>query len=526
MTQNQKENILVIDDEKIFREVISEYLRRQNYDVTQADDGQKGIALAKKGDFNLVILDIYMPGLSGLDTLMAIKKYCPDLPVLMVTAKDSPEVYREAMRLGATEYLPKPISQEKLYRTLDIIFDRQRMVSSETTWLAGLERLRRGTEKLKKQLKLSQKESYVKKFDSFVQAVVALIVEVLQVQTVSVMTVDYDKQKMILKASHGLNPRLVKSVAKPIGEGIAGWVAQSGEPLLIRDVRVDSRFSESHFSNQYDTASLLCVPIIVNGRVEGVINVNNKKDKTPFDEKDLTLLTMFANNIEFAMTHFELYSQMEQRLRELALLYQINRRVTQTLDFDFLVEDLLQSIHEAFAVETSSIFLLNEDKKTMFIRSSVGKSQPPPAEHSVSMKEGLVGYAIRKKKSIIANDAQNTKYYSARIDSLRGNDTRMSMCVPLIQADSVLGVIEIINKKNGSPFARRDQSLLEAIASQTVLVLKNAWYHSTLSQKVKDILESQKRETTLKKLLKQKMDEIEQLKNNSFITFKIEDDDY
>ncbi|MFC1850134.1 GAF domain-containing protein [candidate division CSSED10-310 bacterium] len=519
----EKGRILIIDEDKLFRDMTSESLKEKDLSTTLVDDGQTGIATAKKEKFDLVILNAHIPGLSGLDTLMALKKFCPELPVIMVSAKESAETYRESMRLGAEDYLIKPVATDKLMRSLNKVIEQKEHLLSEAKWLEGIERLRKGTEKLRHDL--NEKEAFIsqEKIKNFFQTVVDMIAEVLQVKTVSLMTINQTTQTLVLGAAHGLNPNLIYTVAKPVGEGFAGMVAQSGEPLLIKDLESDERFDKSKYSFQYETPSLLCVPIVVKGKVEGVINVNNKEDKSPFNDRDLTLLTMFAHNVEFLMENINLYFQLEERLKDLTLLYQINRKISETMNFSTLVEDFLHSVHDAFGVEASSLLLLKEDKETLYFRAVIGIKPALVKGIKVAVGEGLSGWCVQNKKPALCNDTETDPRHSPSADKYTGFKTKTILCAPLILSTNVMGVIELINKKDGAPFTERERSLLEAIASQTVLVLRNSYLHGSLSKQVKEAIASQKRETELKSTLEQKLQEIEKLKGDSVITFRIED---
>ncbi|MBN2382191.1 GAF domain-containing protein [bacterium] len=524
MVKKQTDRVLLIDDEKLFREMMSDILRKENYKVTIAEEGQKGIALAKKEEFDLIILDIYMPGLSGLDTLLALKKFCPELPVIMVTAKDTPENYEESMRIGASDYLLKPVSRERLLRSIKTVTERQRHMLSEAQWLDSLTRLKRGTEKFKTQLWADKRKLVNQKIETSLETIVSLIAELLQVNIVAIMLIDHSVQKLVIKASFGITERIVKRYSRPIAEGISGHVVHTGEPLLIQDVRKSERFKPADYDFPYEASSLLSVPIIAGGRVEGVINVNDKKDNTLFDERDLTLLEMFAQNIEFMLDNLELYHQLEERLNELTLLYQINHRIGQTLDFNTLVDEVMSTIHEAFDVEATVLLLVKEDKEPLYYRFGIINDQHIMVKLDIDHGDGLPGWSVQNNKSVISNDVKSDARHSLTLDQTLEIKTRNMVCVPLILAGNILGVTILINKKNDLAFTEREKNLLEMISAETVLVLKNAWLHSSLQQKIEEALATQKRETHLKQILKNKMQEIDRLKEGAVITFKIEDD--
>ncbi|MBM9511654.1 sigma-54 dependent transcriptional regulator [Desulfogranum marinum] len=106
--------ILVVDDEPNYQIVLSELLRDEGYEVFTADSGLTGLPIVHEADLDLVISDMKMPGMDGIEFLAKIKEYNRELPVILLTAFAEVEMAVEAMRLGAFTYLAKPFSNEQL----------------------------------------------------------------------------------------------------------------------------------------------------------------------------------------------------------------------------------------------------------------------------------------------------------------------------------------------------------------------------------------------------------------------------
>jgi two-component system response regulator PilR (NtrC family) len=105
---------LVVDDERSMRELLSIVLRREGYDVTLAENGRAAIEHLERGRFDLLISDIKMPDMTGVDVLRAAKRIDPDILGIMITAFASADTAIEAMRLGAHDYLSKPFDVDEL----------------------------------------------------------------------------------------------------------------------------------------------------------------------------------------------------------------------------------------------------------------------------------------------------------------------------------------------------------------------------------------------------------------------------
>ena len=106
--------ILVIDDERSMRELLAIVLRREGYDVLVASDGATAIAALERGSVDLLISDIKMPDMTGIEVLRAAKSFDPTLPAIMMTAFASQETAIEALRLGACDYMIKPFNVDEL----------------------------------------------------------------------------------------------------------------------------------------------------------------------------------------------------------------------------------------------------------------------------------------------------------------------------------------------------------------------------------------------------------------------------
>jgi len=117
--------ILIIDDEASLRQTFARVLRQAGCEVTVAADGHEGLRLLTAANYDLVYLDIHLPGMDGLQVLKQIQQSHPQLPTILFTAHASLQSALQAMRLGAIDYLIKPIDPESLIaRTRVVLAER------------------------------------------------------------------------------------------------------------------------------------------------------------------------------------------------------------------------------------------------------------------------------------------------------------------------------------------------------------------------------------------------------------------
>ena len=122
--------VLIIDDEEVLRDVLDTMLRREGFDNVLAATGEEGLArLDEEEEVDLVILDMMLPGMSGMETLRSIKESHKSLPVIIITAYSSIDGAIEAMKQGAYHYIPKPFKNEEVILTVNKALEQRKLTS-------------------------------------------------------------------------------------------------------------------------------------------------------------------------------------------------------------------------------------------------------------------------------------------------------------------------------------------------------------------------------------------------------------
>ncbi len=112
--ERSKFRILVIDDDEIARDVVVSLLAKEGFSVDSARDGLEGIAAVKRSEYHLVITDLKMPGVDGIEVLKSVRNLSPSSSVVILTAYGTLDNALEAMRLGAYDYITKPFKLQEL----------------------------------------------------------------------------------------------------------------------------------------------------------------------------------------------------------------------------------------------------------------------------------------------------------------------------------------------------------------------------------------------------------------------------
>lgn len=115
--------ILVIDDDEAVRSVLTILLGQKNHQVTTAPDGRRGLTALDSDRFDLLIIDLFMPEMDGLETMRLVRKDRPDLPIVVISGSGSrasmPDFLTMATKLGAVESIPKPFRPNELFEIVE-----------------------------------------------------------------------------------------------------------------------------------------------------------------------------------------------------------------------------------------------------------------------------------------------------------------------------------------------------------------------------------------------------------------------
>lgn len=114
-----KKSILVVDDELLIRDLLYDFFVDQGWDIAVAENSQKAISILEENPFDLVLTDIKMPEMDGMELTQYIKEHHPELPVIIMTGYPSVETAVTALRIKAADYIIKPFNINQLYKTVE-----------------------------------------------------------------------------------------------------------------------------------------------------------------------------------------------------------------------------------------------------------------------------------------------------------------------------------------------------------------------------------------------------------------------
>lgn len=162
------------------------------------------------------------------------------------------------------------------------------------------------------------------------------------------------------------------------------------------------------------------------------------------------------------------------RILQLNALNNISLDLTRTIDLDVLLNKIIKYAAIIVKAEAASILLLDKEKNELYFKASLGKKSKEIKKYKVKFGEGIAGWVAEKGKSLIVDDVAKDTRWNKNLDSATKYETKSLICVPLILEKEIMGVMEVINKKDKECFDKNDEEILNSFANQVVIALWNA----------------------------------------------------
>jgi len=342
---------------------------------------------------------------------------------------------------------------------------------------AEVERFRQGQLNLVRQV--SAQIANVLNVDELARRVTELIQKTFNYYYVGIFTTHPGAKSLHFRASASAPRRGVKKTSialdVQIGEGLIGEVARSGEGIVARDVRLDSRFlSSGHLP---ETRSEAVIPLKIEDRILGVLDIQSNRVNV-FHPNDLLLLEALADNIARAVEGARLYGDIRRRADQLLLVAEISRSVISTLDLRKLMIDTAELIHDKFGYPHVHLFTVHPNRRLIEYEAGSGKRSKGLEGYSISLDDpqGIIPWVARQGQTVLANDVLKDVRY--RASPLPPRNTRSELCVPLVFNEKVLGVLDIQSDRQ-NVFTEDDALMFEAVAGTIAASIRNADLYSS-----------------------------------------------
>jgi FixJ family two-component response regulator len=300
--EQKKGRILVLDDEQIVLDSVSRVLEGEDYQVVTCRKGGDALEALKGGTYDILITDMKMPGMDGLQAMEALAEVDPDLSMIMLTGYATIDTAVQAMKLGAVDYIKKPFTPEQLSELAEKVMNERKGRFEK--------RYREDTfEDVKNAISSTLNLKEV--LDLIVQGVV----KVMKVKGSTLSLLDKNREKLRVFAHHGLSKNYVDK--GPIDSSKSmGEVLLSGKHAWVKEAASDPRVQYPREAMREGVVSILSVPLIVRNKVIGALRVYTGELRE-FSQEEIDFLYRFAEQVAMAITNARSYEDVKDEYEAL-----------------------------------------------------------------------------------------------------------------------------------------------------------------------------------------------------------------
>lgn len=298
---------------------------------------------------------------------------------------------------------------------------------------------------------------------------------ILECDRATVFTVDSVTQELVLSVAEG-----ARDIRVPIGQGIAGTVAATGETINIVDAYSDPRFNSSaDKATGYRTTTILCMPIkFTDGRILGVLQAINKRDAI-FGVTDELIMGQLATQAGIALQNSNSFRSTENTRDRYRALLDIIRSMQAEMGLNSLIFTITQRTARVVEADRCTLYLIDSVQKGLFAMQG-------EVNIRISMDQGIAGYVATTGQTLNIPDAYDNPNFNQAIDKKTGYRTKSILCMPIKFEDAIIGVLQLINKTTGSAvFTEDDEDVMTVFLAISGPILVESKLYSQIQGKGK-----------------------------------------
>lgn len=268
----------------------------------------------------------------------------------------------------------------------------------------------------------------------------------------------------------------------PVGQGIAGWVAKTGIPLIVNDVEHEPKWKREIADKiGYQTRNILCAPLKNRSEVIGVIELVNKLRGEEYNDDDLEIIELLGGHLSTLIENNRLYSEAREKVERITAMAETSALISSSLNVKRVLETVMSVAKDVIDAEASSIFMYDEDNNDFYFEVATGQAGDAVKQIRVPWGKGMVGWAAEQMQTLMVPDVNQDPRFYSKVDEKSKFITRNAITVPLKPKDKLIGVAQVLNKKGGT-FSQEDVELFETLSRQAGVAIENARLFTDLQE--------------------------------------------
>jgi len=379
-------------------------------------------------------------------------------------------------RLSGQPYTPRDLT------FLETLCDQASVAIQRVQTVANLERR---VQEMNALTRVSQGVNITLTFDDVLELIYAQTAQIIPASHFHITLHNKDNDYFYLGFAVENNDRRPERENIPFDAtvGLAPEIIRKGRPLMTQDYLRECQ-AHSVTPALEGVFAWAGVPLNAGAESIGALSVASRDSSIIYTHAQLDLLQAIADQTAGAIVKARLLQETQQRAHQLTTLNEITRQLTSTLELEPLLQNILENAVGILNCEAGSFFLVDEQTGELTFKVTVGPVAKDLLGQRLPPGSGIVGRAVETRGPVIENDVRRSQGWNTNPDSQTGFITRALMAVPLQVKDRVMGVIEVINRRDGLPFVDEDQALLTAFAGQAAVAMENARLYTMTDQEL------------------------------------------
>ncbi len=315
------------------------------------------------------------------------------------------------------------------------------------------------------------------KVQDVLEAVISIVLASFDADGCSIFLFNSQTDSLELAATFGIEAEEWRVPRIAPEKSICGSVFKNRESVLSNDVKNDGRFdSAAKMEFMFDTYKLMAAPFMLNKKCIGAVEIINKPSSQDFSSQEMKRLIAVSKKIAVLVENERLFDRCCQKLHQRNTMLDLAREVNTARELHDLLNFIVITAAELLNSEASSLLLRKDD--VLQFEVAYGKKGTEVKKLTVPLGAGIAGSVALSGKSTIVRkaDTEGSGIFK-EIDRKSGFTTRNLLCVPLRVKERIIGVVEVMNRRDKEGYNEDDISLLEGFANEAALAHRESPAH-------------------------------------------------
>ncbi len=497
--------IILIEGKAGVSEKLLPLLEEQNCQVFVSREGLSGIQDVYQHKPDLIFLDSSIEDISAFQvcTFLKDKDDFKEIPIVLLGIDKAEELNLFRIKEGILDFIDVSQDLDWISQQIKAILDKHQESLFASKSFKLIEELTESIRCLSGGGQAENREEGA--LAVLCEEIVYKVTSILGSEVGSLMMMDKAGEHLFIKAARGLDEDIINNTRIKLGEKVSGWVVKRGRPVLVTDIEKDSRFPKAS-SGRYYTNSLLSAPLNL-GRLKGVININNKTTKEPYNEEDLALLTALIRHLNSTAENASLFKELADRnekleklksdkkilsginklldkeLYDIRISYEINKILNSELDYKQTISAVIELIESSVDYHFCGLLLLDSAQEAELM---VSIKYPASEFDLAAFKARTIDtfYQVSGYNILLERIALNRTDGPAILvsEAKKDKDVLNSFhAIGLNMKNKCLGLLAVSHSRTEA-FSHKDLKLLSMIADHSILAINNAALHKRIKK--------------------------------------------